>query len=774
MSRDTHQQLQRTYRWRQTLAAWKVLWTRPLAIFMLLSLVPVLVSILSFSSDRRVAPDNRTKSNWPSHRSWGNAIHRGDEFLQLSRTGESDESITGINFNTLGSIHPIHDRDLLMVFDRPPNTSRGTMREIPLTDAERIVGQLPNLRWVGLHAKQLRDRQFEELHSLTALTTIETADFDIQSAELAAIANINTLENLKLEALWSDADLSVLKVLPNLKFLHLCNGRKSSPSMGKLPLLSASRLKQIAQLPHLQALVLESNPLFAASTLNSDELTRQQSESVSEIADILATMPSLQTVYVGYQTSGADREALRILAETLPDVSVRPAWYSLRPMFSTGILMITGIFGVLPFVLHLVSCYTLPLSRLYPGAGVSHARMSGYAFLVFGLLHLVYFGLCTEVATLSAAALILLVPVAFLFCVCLPFVGMATTQTPWRRHTLIVLLGFQPMILMIPSFYFVAQIEWFLRGEQPVAAALIVVGALCAGAFAIRRLQSLQRTCTEASLAPAASLQDLAESFRSYQGRAIKSPQPQLPTADWLSRLEQVLHRGQQLWFKQLKLWSMGMFPERLFALLRRRTPLFLLMCHWPIAVQYYEGIPLHEALPVVAMPTTALAMYIVIFVVGTNLYGRFHMFGFEVLRPVKRKQWSHTVFVTTMSILTGGLLWIWLIVQLSIMLIEQRIALSSLAMSFTAVVCYSGLAGGLTIFMTVKRRLIYTLAGFPLIFFGILPVIVFMAEDRSPVGLLAGYLDPTIWIAFVATEGALAVVLLLWAWRSWPAMELG
>lgn len=110
----------------------------------------------------------------------------------------------------------------------------------------------------------------------------------------------------------------------------------------------------------------------------------------------------------------------------------------------------------------------------------------------------------------------------------------------------------------------------------------------------------------------------------------------------------------------------------------------------------------------------------------------------------------------------------------MSRLVIERQAHVNALATSLTIVVFYSGFAGGIILLVTVKRKLIYTLIGTPLIFAGLPPVVVLMAQDRSPFGLLAGYFAPSFWITYVATEAVLAAVLLLWAWRAWPKTELG
>ena len=128
----------------------------------------------------------------------------------------------------------------------------------------------------------------------------------------------------------------------------------------------------------------------------------------------------------------------------------------------------------------------------------------------------------------------------------------------------------------------------------------------------------------------------------------------------------------------------------------------------------------------------------------------------------------------STMVMLTGGMLWVWLVAQVMRLVSVRPPEPAWLLLSLMATISFSGIAGGTSILTAIKQKLQYTIAGVGLLSIAVAPLVGTLSECRSPSGAPTTWTDPVLWTWIVAAEALVAALLVIWAWRAWPEVELG
>ena len=774
MSRSSGKDAGKVHRWQQTRAAWQVFLKRPLAIGVLLTLLPLIPAALAMFED---SPRGNLRSNVPTYTGSGKVLRETDDIRQHFESGQTDTSIVGLDFTRSVSIDYREGSSFLMLRRVRSGASGPQIAESgPFEEAGKLMLQFPSVRWIRFTGQQLRKTSPTVLNQLSKLTTIELTTTDVHAADIERISQIASIRHLKLQALWCDVDLSPLKQLPNLKSVHLTYGTMSSSEQNKAPLQSRRHVRELADVPNLEELILESGTILTDTTLYREELTSAESQSVAEIASLFSSAAKLRTVYVGYQNNGAARQALREFSSVLPGVSVRPAWYNFDVGNMLNVSWFAGIFGICLASLHFVSCCTVPQTGLVPGSESAHRRVFYCVAAVLFACQLTFLMAVAGAAVVAALAVCLISAAGTLAMMNNCFVPVSRNH---RRNNNFAgaLIGFVPALALCSTWMFGARIEWFLCGEQPVLATGIIMVALLVINRQTESLQAIHRRCAEHGMAPSPTLQEFMAGLGNQKQHLLSATGVERRAAAWLARLERLtasVSSGPASFLKRLKLWSIASWQMSLSQVLMR-TAILLPLMFLPmlIAVSIKSG-DVVRLPPVLVSPMAGMLLLIGVGVITLNLDGRFPMFAREILLPVRRQMWRGSALASTLLLMMIANGWAWLIVHvIRITLADHPNPVWALT-SLLATLAFSVVGAGLAAWLVIVRRVVFSACCVALWIAAVVPAVATMTEGRGPSGNFnASFPPPDFWLSIIVLELLTGLLIFGLAWRRWVKIEL-
>lgn len=469
---------------RQTRSAWRVFLKRPLAIWVLLSVTTLVALIPVF-----LAEGEKLRSNTPRR------VHKlidADELMGQLKSGSTNQSIVGLNLTRSESMPGGIDRFLL---------------------------QFPNVRELQLSGDQLSriaPGTFEKLRELTSVWLVTT---DLREEEVERLSQIASLQHLALWASSYDADLSPLKRNRLLEYVEL-HGPTTTRRAGRVPVFSQRQLRELVQIPTLQTIALRSPTILTSTTLDGTRLTDSESQAVAQVADILASSPTLRTLYAGAQNTGASRQAARELRAALPAVSVRPAEYISEFWEKLMLSVFVSIFAVGIAALHYVSCCCLPQSVLVPDSQAGHSRVVCRVVFILVAIQVTFLMVVLEAHVLAATSVSVacLAIASAILNMCLAFDKAKAGRDALTG--IVVILTFVASVFL--AMVYVDRVEWFVFGEQP-AIAITIIAVSIAMIYPVTRRFQIHRLWVEHGIAPAAGMQSLMTNLMSRNLAVINS-----------------------------------------------------------------------------------------------------------------------------------------------------------------------------------------------------------------------------------------------------------
>ena len=781
MSTSENSTASRRMRRLQTRAAWRVFLKRPMTIAILLIQLFLFLITLTSIADNQSAEDlacTGLRSNAPAHpRGIGTRLVQTEDFRRYFESGETAYSITGLDFRLSASINPREGSSFLMLRRIRSGASGPQIAEsVPFEQVGRLMLQFPNVQWIRFRGQQLRKTSPEVLNQLRELETIELESFSVNIRDVERLSQITSLRHLTLTALWCDVDLSLLKRLPSLTSVHLTSGSMSSTERGRKSLLSKDHVTELAQLPHLKELVLESDTLLTGARRSTDTLTDEESRKVSEFANVLSAATELRTVYVGSQHTASARLALRQLRTALPQVSVRPAWSSGQrgPVLMPAIAACLFSIGMVAF--HFLACSSVPQSVLIPGSHAASQRVFLLVLLILLVCQLPFLIMVAEISPVAAVAAWLAGATLTLKAVSETYAGANPSERPRVQMSWMILV-MVPMAMGLTSLLFGDRIEWFMYGEQPRVAGGIIVVSLCFMFRAVRSFAATHTRWAENGMAPAATVQEVFENFKSLQQKSAKLSRVERIGAAWQTRLGNLKASAADCRYsfcRRTRLWMMAMSPMSLWQIVWRIGLIVPLSFLPMLTGNYLSGASLTTQSPML-MPLAAMGILGGGVVTPISLYGRFSVFASEVLRPVSRSAWRETVLSSIVLLTIGFNLSVWLLVNVIGVALGAGIEPVWLILSLLATIAFSLVGASLVAWLIAVRRVVFSAGCVVVYAVASTPVIATLTGGRGPTGnVYSDFPSPAFWLTIIAAELLVGILIFALAWRRLATIELG
>ena len=531
----------------------------------------------------------------------------------------------------------------------------------------QVEGRLHAIRTLDM-SSLLGEKEWHRARKINAEKLIEecvlaTEGVDIDeifAKELIEESGLATnIEELKFAGLLPDMDLRWLSQFPKLRHFKVWSlpgdkpwvaqldqllelerlsitGCKSIEGISRLASLekfltleldgihefSDADLREIAQLPYLQTLILKPHSVAAAPKPDDPK------NSVTDAGlALLRDMPNLQTVYV-------NRHALERVRSILPNKRVLRAKYSNSRMGNLALLEIAlGLFFAV-ILFHFSGQSSLFLGRLAPGFLRSHLLIPVGMIVI--AVALGTFCIVTGGGDLLPALSVCLLLLA----------GVALFTHLFSGSGLMLFIGMAPSVIELVQKYFNPTIYSYLLGDFP-GVCLALLGLSCLTIFMVSRsLVRLPIRLAESGTALPVHIADIKSFAEANQTQSGKTPWPMRIFSNALERkLSSGFHGHQQT--QRISLWhaatqgagrTHGMFFWALFcsavffSVMRKR--------------------PEPETVLTLAILAPLAIGILTLFGSTASWHFRLKHFSYELLRPVSRRSLRSDFFRS----LIGGL----------------------------------------------------------------------------------------------------------------------
>ncbi len=461
---------------------------------------------------------------------------------------------------------------VLMMWAGDPNTVTSAEPSAPEPAPAGYVGskeQAAALDWSQLRSLKVYNlKECEPLWTpgrapkLESLTILE-AITDEQLAKICELYDLKSLTLYSPEMLTAEG-WRVFQGETKLTFLRLIGAHAlhNEPSLAWPPNLQTliagnthgktqQRLDEWQRLPHLTCL--------------STFLIPQQGDQLApEMLDTLKRFPSLRRLYLVEMGKHAP-DYITVQQAALPSVRVRPAHYHPERGRRAAMIVIVGLLVIVVLSVQMSSQFVTTASVLTPHFARSHLSLviGVFVVLVAVSLGLLLWAECSVFAALclcGASALLL-------------GAGTKTMSLLSGGHRF---PGFCNFAIILPSvvfpvmgvllglFAFGADIDWFLRGEQPVLASIVLAGSLWGACHLIALQTGMRRRLEEAGIAnvPMGMFDNrgwaewMTQQAAGREDSTTKTPLAYRQFDRSMSRMIERLQSGKRLTL--LELWPLG------------------------------------------------------------------------------------------------------------------------------------------------------------------------------------------------------------------------
>ena len=341
-----------------------------------------------------------------------------------------------------------------------------------------IPGRAPKLESLSI-LEAITDEQlakFCELYDLKTLTLYSPQSLTVEGWKVfQGETKLTYMRLIGMHALHNEPSLAWP---PNLQTLI------AGDTHGK----TQQRLEEWQRLPHLTCL--------------STFLIPQKGDQLApEMLDTLKRFPSLRRLFLVEMGKHAPNY-IAVQQAALPSVRVRPTHYHSERGRRAAMILIGGLMVIVVLSVQMSSQFVTTASVLTPHFARSHL---GFVIGVGVVLFAVSFGLLVWVGCSGLVALGLCGASALLLGTGTKLMSRLSGRNPFPGfcNFAIVLpsVVFPVMGVVIGLFAFGADFDWFLRGEQPVLASIMLAGSVGGACHLIALQTGLRRRLEEAGVA---------------------------------------------------------------------------------------------------------------------------------------------------------------------------------------------------------------------------------------------------------------------------------
>lgn len=561
-------------------------------------------------------------------------LRDGETFLQWASDGTVHPEITAIDFISMGSAISLKNIN--------PVTRQAELRTF--NELQHALLQFPNVQALQFNTQQLTFTNPEILAALTQLRSVLVRDLPITDRHISLLAEIESLEYLKLQTTDLPASLQPLKMLPQLTTVVISG---DGYLMTDRPAASPYRrqvLSELRDLPTVQRIVLKPPYLpgiwyFAGSTEpdpSCDPILK------ANVAEIFGGHPHLTHLWVGANQREEERAQLKVIADGLPHTAVKSATYDSSKVTKVGGGAI-ALFAAMCFVVsQLTGQFSGPASQLVPRFARPHLIVAGCLMLI-ALLAMVASLSRQEISSLAAA------------CVFTTSYTAALGLNAWWNHAMTSPRGWNQYIPIMVFLCIALVFSWanhlppqffqwgdrFLIGSYPLLASGILAAALAAVLVALSSFVDLHRVWAELSLAPAMTLRELSERSNSLALRQLGDNY----LADQIASWDRVLHTNsarlqQGSWLALCRMWYLGQAPLKL---LRGLGIVAVISC----AAFYFSSIRATYSGQFAVHYSVFMVIYVGIIMVAMVCLSRRSTLALDLLHPVSRRDLITSAFAT-------------------------------------------------------------------------------------------------------------------------------
>lgn len=341
----------------------------------------------------------------------------------------------------------------------------------------RVPGVMPKLKHLTIigdlsNAALTEILEFQQLDSMTLLS------MSALGAESWRAISRQPLKSLEIQSA-NDQILDAAQFPAQLEKLLIRN-----LSFG-LPSKTPNRMQPLRGLNQLR--VLEIHLWQEAGGLNPEE------------RDVLAQLPSLNTLYVSRYSRGAIGIAPEdFIAQTqseLPRVCVRPAEYESNRLWKVLTLTVLGTLPLIVILYTLSLQFASPAARLTPHYLQPHFQVAGILFAVMVVIQTLFLAgaHCNPLAAIALAS-------SCAFSGCAPMLSLGQRrQLPGYTNLAMASLPLliQAGIVTFAGFLAPAETDWFFAGRRTDIAALLFALGLIGIGLTVRMLVQLSRILAE-------------------------------------------------------------------------------------------------------------------------------------------------------------------------------------------------------------------------------------------------------------------------------------
>ena len=619
-----------------------------------------------------------------------------------------------------------------------------------------------------------------KLESLTILAAIN----DAQLAKLCELYDLKTLTLYSPQLLtaegWShfqrETKLTYLRLIgahalhnelslawpPNLQTL-ICDD-----THGK----TQQRLEEWQRLPHLTCLSTRLIPQ------NKDQLA-------PEMLDTLKRFPSLRRLFLVEMGKHAP-DYIAVQQAALPSVRVRPTHYHPERGRRAAVIVIGGLLVIVLLSVQMSSQFVTTASVLTPHFARSHLSLVIGVFVVqvaVSLVLLVWFDCSVFVALCLCGASALLLGAGTK----LMSVLSGGHRFPGFCNFGIVLpsVVFPVMSVLLGLIAFGADFDWFLRGEQPVLALVVLAGSLWGACHLIALQTGLRRRLEEAGIAnvPMGMFDNrgwtewMTQQAAGREDSTTKTPMAYRAFDRSMTRMIERLQSGKRLTL--LELWRLG--GQSVMPMLKSYV-LFI------VGALIFVGLPVALLAPEMwdrFGPVIVGPMILQLFGGGLIMplsfaWIRRPMQEMELLRPMSRRDWRETWFRGVAAEMGPMLLtlFVFLLVLWCCGLLGNWTAMQHLwaSLIFLAVVANVYAVGMGTMTMNLRWQMPLVVCAIPIALFAFAGVLFLLApvlDQHFPAPPSPAFINILLASLTVFLYGTAGLGLWL-AWRRWMKWEVG
>ncbi len=557
--------------------------------------------------------------------------------------------------------------------------------------------------------------------------------------------------SLRVEGGGPDSHLPSSETFPDLRQIHFDDW-------------PVSCWRELAQFPNLETIVIRN--------VDPDVFDRS-------VIDMLRQLPSLRFLYVAQRKQGDPFAGFERIQLELPRVKVRPSQAQVYRFITMASALVGLFIWTLLMIAQVSTHYLPPFARLMPNFMTIHLAIDAVAWIA-GLLISSYLIAAVGNHWLSSMALAQFLQFPFTSGLCLS-VSRPNSHSRWTSSWMLhaTWMSFTATIIVSPALFVfgvlrVSDVDWFLRGNNPIWMTVILIAAVLFLAEAIVRLVRLHTSWQESGR----TIPALGLNFKTHEKQSgVRGDlAANWSLAGWLAssqerRLDRLATKPFSKEAPPRSLWIRGNIVCGWDGL-KLAAGLSLIVCGFPLAELLFSGSvsrQYREILVLVAVLAGGLASMMS----SGNWLARRSTLVSESLRPLSRNNFIRKIWFALLLDMLPCLSWQVMTSVLGIWLLSPSNPLAYLATAFACAALLGSwfvFYGGMLLLLTFRENLgsiIATVTLMVLMFFTQISIAGMAIADFNH--LNGGDLAAVTWSFW-----AIGLILTALSWWRWHRLEFG